>query len=47
MALLTDLNDEGMTIIIVTHDDAVAATAHRQIFVKDGQIISDHVHEQS
>lgn len=36
LELLTELNRQGRTVIVVTHDDAVAACARRQIWVKDG-----------
>lgn len=39
--ILTALNKEGKTIILVTHDPGVAKIAHRQIIIKDGQIIKD------
>ncbi len=40
--LLLDLNRrEGTTLVLVTHDPAVAALAHRRITLKDGQILSD------
>jgi putative ABC transport system ATP-binding protein len=38
MRLLTQLNAEGTTVIVVTHDPTVAAAAHRRITIKDGQI---------
>src|SRR6185437_9200599 len=41
MALLAELNREGHTIIIVTHDPEVAAKAERVIEISDGVIISD------
>lgn len=42
MAALTRLNQEdGLTIILVTHDPDVAAFAARETLVKDGQIIRD------
>lgn len=41
MHLLHDLNHEGRTIIMVTHEDAVAARAKRQIFMKDGLIAGE------
>jgi putative ABC transport system ATP-binding protein len=41
MHLLEDLHREGRTILMVTHDDAIAARASREIVLRDGQIISD------
>ncbi len=41
MALLSDLNREGRTVLLVTHDDAVAAYASREILLRDGGVISD------
>jgi ABC-type lipoprotein export system ATPase subunit len=38
MNLLRELNQEGGTIILVTHDDSIAAYAKRQIFLRDGTI---------
>lgn len=39
--LLLDLNRKGHTVIMVTHDPAVAKHAHRTIEISDGRIISD------
>jgi putative ABC transport system ATP-binding protein len=39
--LLTGLNRQGVTIIIVTHDTDVAARCKRIIHLKDGRIVSD------
>jgi putative ABC transport system ATP-binding protein len=41
--ILTGLNDQGVTIIIVTHNQNVAARCRRIINLKDGRIISDEV----
>jgi len=38
LQLFKDLNREGLTIIIVTHDPAVAAQTQRAIHVRDGLI---------
>jgi putative ABC transport system ATP-binding protein len=43
MELLGRLNSErGITVILVTHEDEVAAHARRTIHVRDGRIDSDH-----
>ena len=39
--LLEDLNSRGVTIIVVTHDHAIAARARRQVEMLDGQIVAD------
>jgi len=41
MNLFTNLNNQGITIIMVTHEQDVAAYASRRITFKDGQIIAD------
>ena len=42
MDLLVRLNEEkGQTFVLVTHDAAVAARAHRTIRMRDGRIASD------
>jgi macrolide transport system ATP-binding/permease protein len=41
MAILEKLHREGHTIIVVTHDSAVAAYAHRVVRISDGRITSD------
>lgn len=41
MKLLTELNREGATIIMVTHSDRDARYAHRIIHLFDGQIVTD------
>ncbi len=44
MALLTRLNeDRGITVLVVTHADDVAACAKRTVLIKDGLIESDVV----
>ena len=41
MQLLADLNVEGRTIILVTHDEATAAFAQRELWIRDGIIVTD------
>lgn len=41
MELLTELNREGRTIIMVTHEPEIAAYAKRQIVIRDGEITQD------
>ncbi|URN84337.1 ABC transporter ATP-binding protein [Acetobacterium wieringae] len=38
LEILEELNNEGMTIMIVTHDPRVAAKAKRVLYIRDGQI---------
>ncbi len=41
MNLLTELNQEGATIIMVTHSDRDAGFAHRTINLLDGEVITE------
>ena len=41
MRLLTDLNHQGMTVVLVTRANDIAAWARRKIVFKDGYIIED------
>jgi ABC-type phosphate/phosphonate transport system ATPase subunit len=43
MAILQALNDYGLTIILVTHEQDIAAFAKRQIGFRDGRVIRDEV----
>lgn len=38
LRVLKALNDEGQTIVMVTHDPAVAASAHRIVYLADGRV---------
>lgn len=46
MELLTELNNEGKTIIMVTHEPEVAAYAKRKIVLRDGIITEDSRREE-
>jgi putative ABC transport system ATP-binding protein len=45
MSLFTELNNQGMTVIVVTHEPDVAAYAKRVITFKDGRVIDIKVNE--
>jgi ABC-type lipoprotein export system ATPase subunit len=42
-ALFNDLTTKGKTIIIVTHDSALAKRTHRTALIADGEIVNDYV----
>ncbi|HEY1968308.1 MAG TPA: ABC transporter ATP-binding protein [Pseudonocardia sp.] len=46
MRLLVGLNDSGRTVIVITHEEDVAAFAKRVIRLRDGRIQTDQRHEQ-
>lgn len=46
MQLLGELNGQGMTVVIVTHETDVAAWARRRVLFKDGQLIEDQQQPQ-
>jgi ABC-type lipoprotein export system ATPase subunit len=43
MKILHELNGEGRTIVLVTHDDAVAAHARRILLIRDGVLRESEV----
>jgi putative ABC transport system ATP-binding protein len=45
MKQLADLNEQGQTIVLVTHEHDIAAYARRQVHLKDGLIERDFVNE--
>ena len=46
MELLTELNEAGTTIIMVTHSEHDARYAHRVIRLLDGEVVMENVHKQ-
>ena len=45
MKIFTDLNNEGVTIVLVTHEPDIAAFAKRIVTFKDGIIVSDEMNK--
>jgi len=43
MRLFQSLNDEGKTIVLVTHEHEIAAFAKRKLFFRDGLLVSDEL----
>ncbi|WP_418346641.1 ABC transporter ATP-binding protein [Spirosoma montaniterrae] len=41
LALFESINAQGVTLLIVTHDEDVARRAHRTIRLRDGQLVDD------
>jgi putative ABC transport system ATP-binding protein len=46
MAIFQQLNERGITIIMVTHEQDIAAYARRNVFMRDGLILNDHAVSQ-
>ncbi len=45
LEILRELYKEGTTILLITHDDGIAATAKRVVRLSDGKVISDKAQE--
>jgi putative ABC transport system ATP-binding protein len=43
MAIFQQLNERGITVIMVTHEPDIAAYAKRNVMMRDGVILDDHV----
>ncbi len=41
LAVLRELNEQGRTIIIITHDPEVAPVARRTVHVRDGRLVDE------
>jgi len=42
MAIFQDLNRQGITVVLVTHEAEVARFARRAVFFRDGRVVDDH-----
>ena len=47
MALFDELNREGITIVLVTHEENIARHAKRQVHFFDGRVVSDEVTQEA
>jgi putative ABC transport system ATP-binding protein len=47
ISLLSRLNRDGMTLVVVTHDEDLARAARRVVHMRDGVIIDDRVREEA
>jgi putative ABC transport system ATP-binding protein len=43
MVIFQQLNERGITVIMVTHEPDIAAYAKRNVMMRDGMILDDHV----
>jgi putative ABC transport system ATP-binding protein len=41
MTLLAELNSQGMTVVLVTHEADIAAWAQRRLVFRDGRMVDD------
>jgi len=46
MKMLTELNENGTTIVMVTHSPAYAEYGHRTVHLFDGHIVTENIKEQ-
>ena len=44
LALLGELHADGLTLVLVTHDEDIGASAQRRIVVRDGLVVADEHH---
>ncbi len=47
LRILKELNEEGKTVILITHDESIAAQAKRIVKVQDGKIVEDRVNNKT
>jgi putative ABC transport system ATP-binding protein len=41
LGLLRELNEEGTTLVVITHDRELAAALPRHVAMRDGRVVSD------
>ena len=46
MRLLVELNDDGRTIVLITHENDIAAFAKRVVRLKDGLVLEDRIQDR-
>lgn len=46
MELFQRLNDEGVTVVMITHDPEIAEHARRIVYIRDGEIVKEKIKEQ-
>ena len=47
LEILHELHEEGTTVILITHDTSIAATAERIVRISDGKIVMDGTREEA
>jgi putative ABC transport system ATP-binding protein len=47
MDIFAEVHRAGRTVVVITHEEEVAARAHRVIRLRDGQIVSDSTNDRS
>ena len=46
LSVFDELNAQGRTVVLITHEQDVAAHAHRVVHLRDGQVLTDEAHGQ-
>src|SRR5476651_2715175 len=46
MAIFQDINNQGHTIVMITHEPDIAAHTKRIIHIRDGKLIKDEINKQ-
>ncbi len=46
MEILKNMHEEGRTVILITHDNDIAAQAKRVIKIMDGEIVEDYMNDE-